>query len=166
MLKIIRFLKELDFSQLMRVYEEGNRENGAEFYPHLPEGQQLIRAEQDFYAFLQEFFRGPEAFYAVWTVDGNYAAALRMEPYRDGLLLEALETAPGLRRKGYARALINETKACLRTQGHRKIYSHVNKKNEASLAVHAACGFQRTLEHAVYIDGSVTQRCCTLECIL
>ena len=160
MLKIIRSMKELDFAPLMQIYEEGNRENGAERYPQLPENQQILCAEQDFYAFLREFFRESEAFYAIWLENGVHTAALRMEPYRDGLLLEALETMPDLRRRGYARALINETMAFLRSCGGCKIYSHVHKKNKASLAVHEACGFQRTLEYAVYINGNVNQYCC------
>ena len=166
MLKIIRSMKELDFASLMQIYEEGNQENGAERYPELPKNEQMLCAEQDFYAFLREFFREPEAFYAIWIENGVQAAALRMEPYRDGLLLEALETMPGLRRRGYACALINETKAFLRSCGGCKIYSHVHKKNKASLAVHESCGFQRILEYAVYINGNVNQYCCTMECHL
>lgn len=166
MLKIIRSLKELDFYRLMQVYEEGNRENGAERYSDLPGSQQLIQAEQDFYAYLREFFAAPQVLYAVWEADGRYAAALRLEPYQDGLLLEALETAPDLRRKGYAVSLIKAVLPVLEAQGYKAVYSHVHKKNKASLAVHAACGFQRILEHAVYIDGSVLHSSCTLCCRL
>lgn len=162
MLRIIHSLKELDFHRLMQVYIEGNRENGAEFYPELPENQQLLQAEQDFYAYLRVFFTAPGAFYAIWAPEGAYAAALRMEPYQDGLLLEALETAPEHRRKGYAAALVRQTLAMLSERGPVKVYSHVNKKNSASLAVHKACGFTRIAEHAVYADGSVLHSSCTL----
>ena len=33
MLKLFYKLRELDFEQLMAVYEEGNRENAEEFFP-------------------------------------------------------------------------------------------------------------------------------------
>ena len=164
MLKIICSLKDMDFHQLMDVYAEGNRENGAEFYPDLSENQQLLQAEQDFYAYLREFFKDKAAFYAVWAPEDRYVAALRMEPYQDGLLLEALETAPEHRRKGYATALVKQTLEALAQDKTWRVYSHVNKKNVASLGVHAACGFKRIAEHAVYADGSVLHNSCTLLC--
>ena len=155
MLYIARSLKELDFARLMEVYEEGNLENGEELWPELPEGLRLIRAEQAFHQYLREcFFVTPGAVYCLWLEGSRYVSALRLEPYRDGLLLEALETAPGLRRRGYACALIE---AMLREFGEKKIYSHVSKRNMASLRTHEACGFHRIAEHAVYADGSVMQ---------
>ena len=159
MLHWIRKLKDLDFRQLMEVYEEGNLESAAEFYPEAPENQQLLLAEQAFYQYLREcFFPTEGAVYAVWVENGRYVSALRLEPYQDGLLLEALETAPAHRRKGYAAALVT---AVLQELGGRKVYSHVGKRNTASLKVHEKCGFQRIAEHAVYADGSVARSACT-----
>ena len=160
MLIWITSMKELNFGQLMAVYEEGNRENGQEFWPELPEGQQIHLAEQDFYQYLREsFFPAEEAVYAVWSVNGKYVSALRLEPYQDGLLLEALETAPEHRRKGYAAALL---RAVLEQRQNIKIYAHIHKKNTPSLRTHESCGFHRILDHAVYIDGSVRSNSCTL----
>lgn len=163
MLKLIQSLKELNFYQLMNVYEESNRENGSEKYPGFPENQQVMQAEQDFYEYLRTFLKCARAFYAVWEIDGKYVSALRMEPYENGMLLEALETAPALRRKGYASSLMKETIRFLERQGPLTVYSHVNKRNIASLATHYACGFERVMEHAVYIDGSVMHNSCTLK---
>lgn len=157
MLHIVRSVKSLNFSQLMEVYAESNRENGEEFYPELPEGQRILRAEQDFYQYLQEsFFKTPGAYYAIFVAEDTYVSALRIEPYKDGVLLEALETAPMHRRKGYAKMLMRSVLA-----GEKKVYSHVGKRNLPSLKVHDACGFQRISEQAVYIDGSVNAKCCT-----
>ena len=150
MLLLATKLQELNFSQLMAVYEEGNRENGELFFPDLSEGQQMIRAEQSFYEYLREgFFSVPGAVYALWVEDGNYVSALRLEPYEDGLLLEALETAPAQRRKGYAEQLMRAVQA----QFPEKIYSHVSKRNVASLAVHEKCGFRQVLatEPSMYL---------------
>ena len=159
MLYLATKLRELNFSQLMAVYEEGNRENAAIFFPELSEGQQMIRAEQSFYQYLQEgFFPVPGAVYAVWAENGAYVSALRLEPYEDGLLLEALETAPKERRKGYAEKLIR----AVQVQFPQKIYSHVSKKNTASLMVHQKCGFRQVLDYAKYIDGSVVRTAVTL----
>ncbi|MBE6975899.1 MAG: GNAT family N-acetyltransferase [Ruminococcaceae bacterium] len=160
MLYIANNLRELSFRQLMEVYAEGNMENAKELWPELPLGQGIIRAEQDFYQYLKEcFFPTQGAFYALWVENGKYVSALRLEPYRDGLLLAALETAPEHRRQGYAKELIQTV---LTELPRNKIYSHVSKKNIASLKTHGACGFQRILEHAVYADGSVLTTSCTL----
>lgn len=153
MLFVAHSLKELDFRRLMEIYLEGNRENGAFFHPEAPKGQQQLLAEQEFYRYLREsFFQTPGAVCCVWQEEGRYLSALRLEPYRDGMLLEALETAPDCRGKGYATTLIREALA-LRQE---KIYSHISRKNAASIRVHEKCGFRKILDHAVYIDGSVS----------
>lgn len=159
MLLIAKSLRELDFRQLMDVYEEGNRENARQQYPQLPESQGVSEAEQDFYAFLKEgFFAASGAFYAAWTVDGHYVSALRMEPYRDGWLIEALETKPDCRRKGYASSLMKAVFDALQAG---KVYSHIHKKNLPSQKLHEGLGFRRCADRAVYIDGSVNDRCAT-----
>jgi RimJ/RimL family protein N-acetyltransferase len=160
MLKIAKKLDQLSFRQLMDVYEESNRQNGWERYGRLPESHQIIEAEQDFYQYLNKvFFRTSDAVYAIWEEQGTYVSALRLEPYRDGHLLEALETAPPSRRQGYAEKLIRAVQDQFPNQ---RIYSHVGKKNVPSLRVHEKCGFRRISEYAAYIDGSVNQRACTL----
>lgn len=155
MLLIMKRLEELDFSALMDVYIEGNREKAEEY----GDGG-LLQAEREFFDYLREdFFRQKDAFYAVWQVAGQYVSALRLEPYGDGWLLEALETAPNHRKQGYAKALMAEV---LDMMGEMVVYSHVSKRNEASLRTHYACGFQKHLDHVVYLDGSVSNRAVTL----
>ena len=153
-------LKDLDFRQLMEVYEEGNLENAEIFYSYAPRNQWLRLAEDAFYQYLRDtFFQTPEAVYAIWNEGGRYVSALRLEPYRDGLLLEALETDPRHRNEGYAAALI---RAVLKELKGKRVYSHVGKRNAASLAVHEKCGFYRISETAAYIDGSVDNKAYTL----
>lgn len=154
-------MKELDIAQLMVVCTESNCRSGKEVYPEFSENERVIQAEQDFYAGLSAFFADPDAFYAVWLCDGCYASALRIERYRDGYLMAGLETAPGMRRKGNAGKLINAVIDYLSSQGSLRLYSHVDKKNIASIGVHNACGFKRILEHAVFLDGSVLNTSCT-----
>ena len=160
MLYIADKLNKLNFAQLMEVYAEGNEENGADIWPELPREQRLLRAEQAFYQYLAEgFFRAPGAVYALWQEEGVYVSALRLEPYQDGLLLEALETAPEQRRKGYAEKLIRAVLDAF----PQRIYSHVSKKNLPSLAIHKKCGFCQILDYAKYIDGSVARNAVTLQ---
>ena len=159
MLKIIDKLEDIRFSELMQVYRESNLENALAFYPDIDRNLALLNVEQDFYAYLRDcFFKTHNAVYAVWIMDGSYVSALRLEPYMDGILLEALETDPDHRGEGYAKRLIG----AVLDQTKGKVYSHVNKKNEASLRAHTACGFQKISDEARYIDGSTVTTSMTL----
>lgn len=157
MLFVARRLRDLDFGKLMAVYIEGNREKANAF---LDPSEGLFQAEQDFYRYLQQvFFAAEGAFYAVWLENGTYCSALRLEPYRDGLLLEALETTPELRRRGYCAKLL---RAVQQMPECNVIYSHVSKSNIPSLCVHQLCGFEKMLDYASYLDGSVGWNAVTL----
>lgn len=159
MLVLAHSLRELRFGALMGVYLRGNQEKAERDYPEEPTGSGLRLAEEDFYRYLREcFFRTPGAVYAIWEEGGSYVSALRLEPYRDGVLVTALETAPGQRRKGYASRLLNAVLGTL----DGPVYSHVAKSNVPSLALHEKLGFGRIQETALYLDGSLDHRACTL----
>ena len=159
MLILAQSIRELRFSDLMEVYEDSNREKATD-WPNLPPMFALQLAEQDHREYLQDvFFRTDGAVLAVWEENGAYICALRLEPYKDGLLLNALETAPIHRKKGYAARLI---RAVQENMGNVKIYSHVNKRNVPSLKTHESCGFRVISDCAVFLSGSVDYRSCTL----
>lgn len=158
MLKIIRSYLKIDTVQLKSVYEESCRKQGNVVYGHHHPTQQIFLAEQEMVEGVKCFFRDRDAFYAVWILNERYVSALRMEPYRDGYLLEGLETHPDMRKRGYATRLVHEV--C--DQISVPVYSHVDKNNAPSLAVHRACGFQIIKDFAVYIDGSVSHQAYTL----
>ena len=156
MLIIATRMRELNFNALMDIYLEANLEDGAARYPKLSSAEQLLLAEQDFYQYLvQCFFTLDGAMYAIWEENGKYLSALRLEPYQDGLLLSALETAPDYRRQGYACKLLRGVQSWLSQHGSIRVYSHVSRKNEASQRSHCSCGFRKILDYAVYADGSV-----------
>lgn len=160
MLKLVKTMKELPLPQLMALYEESNRRIGAQHYPRQPGPRQLQLAEEDFRQYLsQVFFPTSGAVYALWLVEGIPVSALRLEPYRDGMLLEGLETAPNARRHGYATALLRQVQAQL---PEKNLYSHVDKHNAPSLAVHKKAAFQILSYSATYIDGSVSTHALTL----
>ena len=159
MMIIVDTLDQLRFGHLMAVYEESNTENGAEFYPKLPAGQQILEAEQDFYHYLHNgFFNRPGDRYCIWEEDGIYVSALRLQRYQDGLLLEALETHPDHRGKGFAKALI---RAALETAECDKVYVHINPRNAPSIAAHTKSGFRKILDYSVYANGTVNSYCHT-----
>ena len=161
MLRIITKFDELPFGKLMEVYEESNLENGADRYPHLPQNLQILEAEQDFYAYLQLFFRQEDSFYALWYANGVPVSALRVEPYEDGYLIAALETMPDKRNCGYAKALLNEVCRQLTGEGKTPIYSHIGRNNLPSQKVHICCGFSEILPFSRYADGRVNDYCQT-----
>lgn len=147
-------LQQLDYPLLMALYREGNAENGEYFYPDEPPRRQLALVEEDFRQYLSEdFFSIPGVCYWIWQEENVYLSALRLEPFRDGLLLEALETHPDHRRMGHAKALLTAVLQAL-PKGTR-IYSEISKKNLASQATHRACGFA-LLQDDSDLDG---QRC-------
>ncbi len=159
MLRICKNLHQIRFGELMEVYRESVAENGEELYPNLSANEQLIQAQQDFYAYLQQgFFCKEGDLYCIWEENGKYICALRLESYQDGLLLEALETRPEYRRKGYAERLICAVQLEYCDQ---KIYSHISHNNVPSLSVHRKCGFEKILDYARYVDGSVNAFCGT-----
>ena len=159
MLHIAKSLRDLNFSALMEVYLEGNREKAESDFSDLSTEQGIYQAEQDFYQYLWEcFFKIPGACYGIWEEKGRYISALRWEPYQDGVLISALETAPAYRGQGYASKLL--TAVLEELEG--PVYSHVSKHNTPSLCVHRKCGFQIISESAKYLDGSVNSRAYTL----
>ena len=159
MLILAHSIRELRLRDLMEVYADSNREKATD-WPNLPPMFALQLAEQDHREYLQDvFFRIPGSVLAVWEENGTYVSALRLEPYKDGLLLNALETAPIHRKKGYAARLI---RAVQENMGNVKIYSHVNKRNVPSLKTHESCGFRVISDCAVFLSGSVDYRSCTL----
>ena len=156
-------MSQLNTEELMKVYHESNIVNGKRFFPDLSCEKQLLCAEDNFISYIRDdFFKTRGAFYVVRLQEGKYCAALRMEPYKSGLLLEALETRPDMRRQGHAYCLMKEALAYASQLKCNVVYSHVHKRNIPSLRVHIKAGFHRVSETAAYIDGTVTQNSCTL----
>ena len=154
MLICVRTFQELDFDALMQVYLEGNRENGEDFYPEESPERQMELALRGFKNYLRDdFFSNKGSCYWIWSENGAYRSALRLEPYQDGLLLEALETHPEHRRKGFAKKLISAVLEQLPTGT--RVYSHISKRNTPSLASHLSCGFHKLLDYSVDADGTI-----------
>ncbi|MBP3659971.1 MAG: GNAT family N-acetyltransferase [Oscillospiraceae bacterium] len=152
MLICVRTFQELDFDALMQVYQEGNRENGEDLYPEETPERQMELALRDFGNYLRhDFFSNKDARYWIWSEDGVYLSALRLEPYEDGLLLEALETHPEYRCRGYAKKLICAVMKQL--PAGTRVYSNISKRNTPSLVTHRACGFYKLLDYSVDTDG-------------
>ena len=131
----------MDKQKLMTVYEESNRENAEDMFPEDSPENAIKKVHEGFSQFLDEFLVAPVNSYCVWEEQGEYISALRLTKLTDFYYMEALETAPEHRRKGYAGKLMNAVISHLDKDGKPVIRSSVSKKNEASLTFHKKCGF-------------------------
>lgn len=163
MLHIYTSPKGFPFSVLPPIYRDSLRSSGSFQYPEASKAQQEALAESDFLSYIRlDFFPRQGSLYALWDQGEKFISAARIEPYRDGVLLSGLETAPEHRRRGGASHLLESLLKALQEQGIPRVYSHVRKDNAPSLAVHKRCGFIIYKTTAVYLDGSADSRCYTL----
>lgn len=159
MLEIAWNMNQLPISDLLQICKEALEQDARERYDDLPPGIALEYAELDLKAYLRDvFFQERGAYYALWQEKGRYVSALRMVPFQDGMLLHSLHTHPDFRRRGYANGLI---RGVLSFEKKQRVYSHVKKDNAPSLFLHEKCGFAKTADSAVYLDGSTDENAVT-----
>lgn len=160
MVKIITRYDQLNMRQYLDVMEDSIHADAEIIWFHRPIESAILCEEQSVRSYLLNHFFGKEdCVCLVWEEDGVYVSALRMEPFRDGLILTALETKPDCRRRGYAQKLVQ---SAMEYAAGRKVYAHISKKNKASLALHKKAGFQKILDHAVYLDGDISTSSITM----
>ena len=144
---LIKFTEyqELDTGKLMEVYSESNYENTDYFFPDEENKEVAVqKVEAGFLDFLRnDFFHKSDAAYWILEINGIYVSALRTCMIQQGLYyLEALETHPDHRRKGYGSMLLSGVADSLKENGPFRLCCCVGKKNTASLKTHEKCGFQ------------------------
>ena len=142
---------------LASVYEESNKENAKRDGHSGLSNISFLEAEMDFYDYMSYFLQDQNSFLAIWAENDQYLSAVRIEPYSDGVLLSGLETILAERRKGYAGRLLQELMIYLKGRDVHKVYSHIKRSNTGSISVHMRCGFDRCLDYAKCIDGSILQ---------
>lgn len=148
---LLRFdhFSDLDPRKLMDVYAEGNLENTDYFYPDITDKAEAVKkVEADFLEYLaRDFFQTPNPSYWVLEENGCWVSALRMNELKPGFYyMEALETRPDCRRRGYSARILTEVIETLKKQGPFQIWDCVGKRNKASLRTHLKCGFQIVAE--------------------
>lgn len=153
-------MRQLNIRDLLAVYAESIANCAQHQFSSYPMGFRQQMAEQDLLDYLREDFFPNGGTIALLYHDKHCVSALRLEPYRDGILLTGLETAPGFRCKGYAGTLLAAVLNDL--ERPTRVYSHVALCNAPSMAVHRACGFQVYADHAVFLDGSVSRSSVTM----
>lgn len=136
---------KVDTRKLMDVYSESNYENTNYFYPEESDkGVAVKKVEVDFLDFLKtNFFNKTAATYWILEINGVWISALRTCKIQEGLYyLEALETRPDYRQKGYGTILLSSVANSLKKDGPFRLCSCVSKKNIASLKTHKKSGFK------------------------
>ena len=114
------------------------------------------------YEFFLDFFSQKNAFCAAWLEENTCCSVLRIQSFQGGVLVTGVETIPQKRRRGYACKLLSAVLDYLKQRGIEKIYSHVDRKNIASIRLHEKCGFYKLRDTARLLDGSVTTKMHTL----
>ena len=156
----------IDDNKLMAIYVEDNFENTDYFYPEITDKTEALKkVEHDFCNYIKtEFLNGTNTYF-VWENDGIWVSALRLYYIKDNIyFLEALETAPDFRKKGYATQLLTAVINDLKTKGTFKICVCVGKNNIASLNTHKKCGFNIVSENGYdYLQKEIDNHCYGLE---
>lgn len=144
---------ELDYDQLNQVYMESSLENSACWYPDLSPGDALKKYEQGHRDYLErDFF--PQGGMLMVLIQGQYVSALRLYPQEpERYYMEALETRPDVRNRGFSKLLLHEMMLYLNDHSCVcSVRSHVSKRNLPSLRAHAAVGFHAEMDY-VMEDG-------------
>lgn len=108
----------------------------------------LAKVERDYLSYIKNaFFSSEGNAYVIYESENIWLSALRLYRLQEGFYyIEALETHPQYRRKGYGARLLVGLVDVLKEQGSFRLCDCVGKKNFASLSVHKRCGFEITDE--------------------
>ncbi len=135
MLNIVTQIDENTIRRLLSVYSESmddmkiNFANDVEMY-------------MAYASFLQDFVKNPKHLIVVETFDNDWVSALRAIETTEGhWFLEAVETKPDARNKGFGKDLLHHTIDYLKELGMTESTCTIAKNNYNSQALHEKCGF-------------------------
>lgn len=138
MLKRVTQVEPWTVSSLVDLYRESMDQLARNF-----ESPQAM--EQAYEEFLKEFVTHDRQMVLVEEVDDVWVSGLRCVECAPGVwYLEALETAPPARGKGWARQLMEHTQQLLIQEGAKELFSLIDPENTPSIATHVGCGFMAT----------------------
>lgn len=141
-------IDRIDFEKLMDIYEESNCENIQKAYKiadgldDFYEKEKIYKIYKDSYiSYLKnEFLANKENYLVILKDKDVYLSGLRLHYRKDYYLIEALETNPNFRNKGYGERLMSEV---LKAFPYKTVFrSEVAISNEKSLGLHKKLGFK------------------------
>lgn len=166
-IEIVDSFDRIDGRKLMELYAESNEENAEFFYPGLQDKREALKIiEADYLNYLKnDFFSAAGNLYVIFEADGIWLSALRLYRIKDRFYyLEALETYPEHRRKGYGAYLLDGLLNVLKAQGPFQSCDCVGKQNRVSLSVHEKCGFRIVSDVGYdYLANDTDDRCYGLQ---
>lgn len=139
---------DIDFDKLMEVYYESNMENiekssyfSVESIDAFREKEIFDNYKKDYINYLKEdFLANKENYIAIIRNKDTYLSALRLHYEEDCYLIEALETNPDFRNRGYGEKLL---KSVLIKFPKKTVFnSEVGLNNKKSLGLHKKLGFK------------------------
>lgn len=152
-LVVVRTVDDGVIERLFDVYAESMADLSCDFSSE--EEMRLSYRE-----FLEDFVSDDCQLVLVEEDAGTWKSALRAVPCGDGRwFVEAVETDPGARRKGYGRLLLLHAADHLRTLGAREVTCCISESNAASRRLHESCGFVATGEDPINPWGELEEGC-------
>ena len=138
MLEIIAQINNDIIDKLLYVYAESMDEIKTNFTSE----EEMHDA---YYAFLRDFISKPNQLILAESINDNFVSALRaIETAKGSWFLEAVETNPIERQKGFGEKLLLDTIDCLKKHGMTEITCTIAKNNYKSQKLHKKCGFVAT----------------------
>lgn len=140
----INAFHQVNSRKLMDIYGESNRENTSYFYPEIADiNEALAKVECDYLHYIEtDFLANHQNRYIILDHDGIWVCGLRLCQIDDSLYyIEALETHPEHRNKGYCAELLSGVIDRLKQRGQYTIRDCVGKENMVSLQIHQKVGF-------------------------
>jgi len=143
MLIEIKEINESAVCQLFDLYAESMRNMQSQFHSY-------DEMKQAYTQFLHDFLASPNQLILVETIDGEWVSGLRtIETSKGCWFIEAVETKPDRRERGYGKRLIQDTISYLRQKGMCQITCQIARKNVRSQLLHTSCGFVATQEPSI-----------------
>ena len=140
MINIVTQIDDTAIHRLLSVYSESMDDMNI----HFVNDAEMIAA---YTSFLQDFVSNPKQQIIVETNDNAWVSALRViETIEGNWFLEAVETKPEERNKGFGEKLLRHSIAYLKSIGMVEITCTIAKNNLVSQALHEKCGFIPTNE--------------------
>ena len=151
MLNIVTHIDEGVITQLQAVYSESMNDLKVNFSNDL-------EMHTAYATFLKDFIKNPKQIILVEEVNGVWVSALRaIETIETHWFLEAVETKPEERRKGYGKELLQHAIDYLKRNGMKELSCTISKNNFKSQALHRKCGFLPTNEPPVNCWGELEE---------
>ena len=135
MLNLVTQIDENAISRLLSVYSESMNEMKI----HFANDAEMCGA---YASFLRDFVKNPKQLILVEVSDDEWVSALRAIETTEGhWFLEAVETKPNKRKKGFGKDLLLHTIDYLKNRGMTEITCTISHNNHKSQALHGKCGF-------------------------